>query len=437
MVKVYHNKLKVNIILWYNMKPAHQLKCFLVIVFLLSASGIHAAAGQTSDIQDIIKQWTAIERRFLTDPSAATDSSAAAALLDDVDVFCAMVQDFQQSELFRIYRLVPFMPESNPPLIPVPPREIPEIETVTGLALALRTALYSGDREKALNISMDINDALVLWLERDREAVRFSGDAHYWLFFVFIAFVVFMAASLYFLYRVLAGSLKREAEHVVLSRAFLLAQEEERARISRELHDTIAQDLRYLSLGMEKISRTGDAAERDKLCRDAAGIQSTLIHRLRDICDNLVPPDFRISGLPDALRRLCLDFGKRTGIDCRAEISKDVNLDFLKEEKQLQIFRIVQEALNNVEKHAEAAEAIVVLRQDEDLFIGISDDGKGFVLPPESQNRCLGIRGMKRRAALLGGSLEIKSECGEGTLVRLQLPVKEEHDGNPAAGTSD
>jgi len=245
------------------MKPAQKLKSFLFIVFLFSLSGAHTVSGQTpgqtQGIQDIIRQWTAIERSFLTDESGAV-------LIDQLDVFCVMVREFQQSELFRIYRLIPFLPDSNPPLVPVPPREIPEIQTVTDLALAFRSTLSAGDRESALNISMDINDALVLWLERDREAVRFSGFAHNWLFFVFIAFVVFVAASFYFLYRVLAGSLKREAEHVVLSRAFLLAQEEERGRISRELHDTIAQDLRYLSLGMEKIGRTENAAEREKLC---------------------------------------------------------------------------------------------------------------------------------------------------------------------------
>jgi signal transduction histidine kinase len=98
----------------------------------------------------------------------------------------------------------------------------------------------------------------------------------------------------------------------------------------------------------------------------------------------------------------------------------------------LQVFRIVQEALNNVEKHAEAAEAIVVLRYDSygNLFAGVSDDGKGFEIPlenvhwqPANTTTHLGIRGMKERAAFLGGNLEIKTERGEGTFVRLQVPA--------------
>ncbi|MDR0503536.1 MAG: hypothetical protein LBH16_09495 [Treponema sp.] len=89
--------------------------------------------------------------------------------------------------------------------------------------------------------------------------------------------------------------------------------------------------------------------------------------------------------------------------------------------------RIVQEALTNVEKHAAASEAIVMLRCDVngDISIGISDDGRGFAPVDRNKDNVsslhLGIRGMKERAALLGGSLDIKSEPGEGTFVRFQM----------------
>ena len=410
------------------MKPERRL-IVLIIAFLFS---VHNTYAQTPDAQDIVTQWTAIERRFMETSFGETET---AALLDAVDAFYDSVREFQQSELFRIYRLVPFSQSPRPVFGPA-------IQTAADLALVFRDALGEGDREKALSVSLDISDALVLWLEQDREAGRFSADAHLWLFFVFIGFVVFMSGSFYYLQRALARSLRQEAEHSVFSRAFLLAQEAERARISRELHDTVAQDLRYLALGMEKISRTDDLGEREKLCREASGLQSDLIRRVRDICDNLVPPDFRIAGLKDAVRRLCLDFGKRTGIECRAEIKDNVQLDFLNEEKQLQIFRIVQEALTNVEKHAQAKEAIVVLHTSGELFVGISDDGKGFT-PPVEEDRVdtrtvgMGIRGMKKRAELLGGSFAIKSEAGEGTLVCLRLPTKEEHNGNTVTGNAD
>ena len=261
------------------------------------------------------------------------------------------------------------------------------------------------------------------------EAQHFAAGAYFFLLLVLVFFIILSAVLIYLLNKELKRSLRREEEGSVFSRTVLLAQEDERARLSRELHDTIAQDLRYLSLEMNKIGKTENNAEREKLCEDASSLQSDLIRKVRDICDFLVPPDFRFQGLPDSLRRLCMDFGKHTGIDCRIDITENEKLGILDEEKQLQIFRIVQEALTNVEKHAAASEAIVILRCDPNgnISIGISDDGKGF--NPQENNAArnatylsgLGIRGMKERAALLGGSLEIKSEPGEGTIVRFQL----------------
>ena len=147
------------------------------------------------------------------------------------------------------------------------------------------------------------------------EAGHYAAGAYFTLIFVLVFFILLSAVLIYFLSKELKRSLRREKEGSVFSRAVLLAQEDERARLSRELHDTIAQDLRYLSLEMNKIGKTENSNEREKLCDDAASLQSDLICKVRDICDYLVPPDFRFLGLPDALRRLCLDFGKRTGID--------------------------------------------------------------------------------------------------------------------------
>jgi len=275
------------------------------------------------------------------------------------------------------------------------------------------------------NILLSLSKKNLSAYNRGMEAGQYAAGAYFTLIFVLVFFIALTFILIYYLSRELNRSIQRVKESSNFSRAILLAQEDERARLSRDLHDTIAQDLRYLSLEMSKIGKTKDDAERENLCADAASLQSDLIRKLRDICDYLVPPDFRFQGLPDALRRLCLDFGKRTGIDCRIDITGEIPRNFLNEEKHLQIFRIVQEALNNVEKHACAAEAIVILRCDPEsgISVGISDDGKGFKVNIEN-NLSMGIRGMNERAAFLGGSLEIKSEPEEGTLVCLQIPVK-------------
>ena len=405
-------------------KPLQLTKFFFVAVYF--ALVIHSASGQMLSarplvsVQDIVKRWTVLEGSLaelrLRD---AVDPADLSALLDAAAAFYSTARAFRDSETYRIYRLIPLNETGEPP-------------DIAGLAETFCEALKSGDLEKTRLLSTEINSALIKVLTWDGEVARFSGGSYFRLLMVFLVFIVLIAAAVWFLYRALTRSLRREAEGSAFSQAVLLAQEEERARLSRELHDTIAQDLRYLSLGMEKIGRTEDALEREKLCGEAAASQSGLIRRVRDICDYLVPPDFRFQGLPDALRQLCFDFGKRTGIDCRIDIKENVSLDFLNGEKQLQAYRIVQEALINIEKHAEATEAIVIMRSDpQGLYIGVSDDGKGFEPLPgnalyQRQDRTaphLGIRGMNERAAILGGSLTIKSESGEGTLVCLELPV--------------
>jgi signal transduction histidine kinase len=425
--------------MYVTVKLSCRSKRFLITGLFLFACGTYAFAGQNPAVQDIIKQWSDIEIKFLS-----SQGGSANAILPSIDDFYNTVEKFQQSEMFRMYRFVPASRDQKASFGPAPPKEIREVNSAAELALIFRDAVARGDREKAMTVIPDIQDALMLWLSRDNEVDQFSRDAQFWLFMMLIGFVVLMAFITYFFRNALARSALKEAESFSFSNSFMLAQEEERKRISRELHDTIAQDLRYLSLGMNTISSTENAEKREKLCNEAAALQTQLIHRVRDICDNLIPPDFRFSGLPDILKKLCYDFGSRTGIDCHATITEAFPLDALSREKQLQIFRIVQEALTNVEKHAEASEAIVILRQgsEGELYIGISDDGKGFdyaehsAVNKHSGGTHLGLRGMERRAALLGGTFTINSERGEGTLVCLQVPAKEETDGNVASGTA-
>jgi len=259
---------------------------------------------------------------------------------------------------------------------------------------------------------------------------HFAVGAYSALLFALVFFVALSALLIFILNRELRLSLRREEKGAIYSRAVLLAQDEERARISRELHDTIIQDMRYLMLETEKTSG------------ETAPMFASLIQKTRDMCYDLIPPDFRFSELPDALRQLCLDFGEKTGIDCRAAIDGDIRLEFLAMEKRLQVFRIVQEALANIEKHAGAKEAIVTMRHGQDgvVYVGISDNGKGFNSPLDGRGQIktgidksrIGIVSMKERAAILGGRLKIKSEIGEGTLVCLEIHAKGARNGSAA-----
>ncbi|WP_461255428.1 sensor histidine kinase [Treponema sp. R80B11-R83G3] len=356
---------------------------------------------------DIMRQWTDIERLFLA-------GGQTQPMLNALDSFLDTMEAFGHSETYRILRLLPADNASAYSL-----------ENITGMVCSFRESAVMEDREKAAFLFGKINETLAQWLALDTEIERFPGVAYFRLSLVFVLFITLAAAAALIMRKTLARSLDREAENSAFSQAILIAQEEERGRISRELHDTVAQDLRYLSLRMDKIGRTREDDEREKLCAETAEAQSGLISRLHEICSTLVPPDFRILGLADAVRQLCFNFKKRAGIDCRAEITEGVNFDFLNQEKQLQIYRIVQESLINIEKHAHASEAVVVIRSNpQKMYIGIQDDGKGFDAQGDNSQGRLGISGMKKRAAILGGSLTINSIPNEGALVCLEFPVK-------------
>jgi len=241
---------------------------------------------------------------------------------------------------------------------------------------------------------------------------HFATGAYFILLLALVFFIALSTILIYFLSKALKRTLSREKEISVYSHDILLAQEDERDRLRRELHDTVIQDLRYLKLEINRIGKIQDAGEREKRCVEAGAVHSGVIRRLRDICDNLAPPDFQFQGLCETLGNLCFNFGKRTGIDCRIDITENINSSFPKEDKALQVFRIVQEALSNIEKHSEATEAIVIVNRDSDgtIYLGVSDDGKGFSFASNSRyNDSMGIRNMNERAAFLGGKLEINN----------------------------
>jgi len=409
----------------------HSLCFFLLLTIFIFLSS--CGQDRRPSVLDIMQQWSAIEQNLFTGGGQGSIPHSMQGdtppILEQVDTFLDSIQAFHQSEMYRIYHLIAPASEINTQFLSdsISLEDI-SLENITGMVQNFRNSVIAGDKEKAAVLSAQINGALVQWLTLDEKVARYYDAAYIRLILTFVFVIALTSTAVFIISKALARSLDREAENTAFTQAILLAKEEEGERISRELHDTIAQDLRYLSLGMDKISRTRDDSEREKLCLQTSEAQSALIRRIRDICNALVPPDFRLQGLCDALRRLCHDFGKRTGINCHAEITEDINPNSLNPEKQLQIFRIIQEALTNIEKHAGAGEAIVTMctENGKGLYIGISDDGKGFDPPdektPYSNLTTLGIRGMRKRAALLDGNLEINSIPGEGTLVRLELP---------------
>jgi two-component system, NarL family, sensor histidine kinase UhpB len=198
----------------------------------------------------------------------------------------------------------------------------------------------------------------------------------------------------------------------------LSAQEAERLRIARELHDEIGQTLTAIAIEAE---RNADVAtgDRESWAR-AARLAQHSVEDLRRIARRLRPEALDDLGLINAFIALCNRISEAGGIEVARRLPDSVPPH--RPEVDLVLYRVAQEALTNVIRHAGASRAEVTLAVDGDrMHLEVRDDGAGMRLPaPASSN---GIIGMRERALLVGGTLDIESEPGRGTTVRLEVPI--------------
>jgi two-component system sensor histidine kinase UhpB len=217
------------------------------------------------------------------------------------------------------------------------------------------------------------------------------------------------------------GMLDRlEGERRESARRALAAQEGERRRIARELHDEIGQVLTGLVLRSETLSRRAPAELRGDLeeLREAA---RTGAQDVRMIAQRLRPEALDELGLQSALLALCTAVSDRTGIQIIRNLERDLPLTA---EQELVIYRVAQESITNVVRHAGAKRIEVTLRGDDGgVELVVRDDGVG--LPPNVERESNGLRGMRERALLVGANITIGPAREGGTKVRLHLPSKE------------
>ena len=228
--------------------------------------------------------------------------------------------------------------------------------------------------------------------------------------------------------RYLEGEAARRYQEVVqarlqlqeLSAQLVSAQEEERRRLSRELHDEVGQSLSAVLVELGNLTSAlpqdavllGRADRVRQLAEDSVGVVRNMSLLLRpSMLDDL--------GLVPALQWHAREVARRHGVKVR--VAADAVEDELPDEHRTCAYRVVQEALQNVVRHAQATSARVTLRLDADkLAVMVQDDGKGF---DAKREKGVGLLGMEERVKRLGGSLRIDSEPGTGTLVTALLPL--------------
>jgi signal transduction histidine kinase len=330
-------------------------------------------------------------------------------------------------------------------------QEVMEFRLTTGRVLQARTDNQSADarqllnkevvprREAAIRVSEEVqalNRSAFVQHQTDIGALHRRAERQTWQqlgLALLVSIGIGLIASLYAgrletrLRRQMATNERNARDVQRLSTRLIIAQEQERRTIARELHDEVGQVLTAVKVELSVAQRTLETAGwPSRLLNDAQTIADSALHSVRDLSQLLHPALLDDLGLAAAVEWQASAFSKRHGI--KVDVRHDGMAKRLAPAVELAAYRIVQEALTNVAKHAAATACRVALRRTEqDLEISVQDDGIGFD-PTDLERgdgRGLGLVGMHERAAQFAGRVALQTARGEGTEVKVRLPLRE------------
>ncbi|HKH94026.1 MAG TPA: PAS domain S-box protein [Gemmatimonadaceae bacterium] len=234
--------------------------------------------------------------------------------------------------------------------------------------------------------------------------------------------------------RATAALVESAADLNALRRQLSLAEEEERRRLARELHDEVGQHLTALGLGLQALSDVAPpGSDADRRATQLRGLAETLGRELHGIAVRLRPRALDDFGLEEALRSYAVEWSRQSAIVLDLHVHG--KSERLPSEVESATYRIVQEALTNVARHSGASRAGVVLeRRDGYIHVIVEDDGRGFDPNGVAATRgegapALGLLGIRERATLVGGTMQIESKPGKGTALFVHVPIEPRRNG--------
>ncbi len=247
------------------------------------------------------------------------------------------------------------------------------------------------------------------WLPTERELMRAIGDR--------TALAIQRA-------RMTDALREREQRIAELSGHLLRVQEEERKRISRELHDETGQALMVIKLYLGMMESTAIARNVRSKIRETVEVVDRTIEGIRRIIGKLSPLVLQELGLVAAIRKEAKDMAKTSGVKTRVLIAEDVGR--LAPGIEQAIYRVVQEALHNVAKHAHATSVVVqITREERMIHLVVEDDGVGIQPRSGAGDQSFGLAGIKERIAMLSGVSRVISAKGKGTRIEIDVPAGE------------
>ncbi|WP_028101219.1 CHASE3 domain-containing protein [Pseudoduganella violaceinigra] len=296
-------------------------------------------------------------------------------------------------------------------------------------AMAARAASFYQEYQKAVVMGAGINAVAIVVLIMFYQLVRRS--------FVHRAAV---EHALQLSNESLESMVQQRTEQLsVLSRHLISISEEEKMRLSRELHDEMGANLTSISMDIAAVTHQLQKTNPELAAqlRRARGTLMDTVELKRRIIEDLRPSLLDNLGLCAAIDSYCEDFTRMTDIPCETEIASEIDAVAKAGDRGLSIalFRIVQESLTNIRKYAKASQVSVSLKlqRDDMLVLRIIDDGVGIAAPTLAKPMSHGLLGMRERALLLGGVLNIRRGRGErGTCIEVYIPLKGGQGGRKA-----
>ena len=265
-----------------------------------------------------------------------------------------------------------------------------------------------------------------------------SNHEYIYLSQLLLVFCVIISVFLFIIYKNYEKKRNEAKQMGIYSRFMIDGIETERSRISKEIHDTVLQDIKALSFKYELID-SADVQNNESLKDELISQTNSCISQLRAICNNLTPIELSgnnkdINGFILAIHNLIDQFTAKSGIECILKMQDKLDISSLSMKQTINIFRIIQEALNNIEKHAKASivSIIITIIQNNNqkmLKVYITDNGVGFNSEKLLKETALqyghfGISNMRNRAKDINARFSISSEINSGTEIKLEVPVK-------------
>lgn len=367
------------------------------------------SCSKENQIEELFEKWILVDEAVSQEMDTNEQEATSTAYLQNIQ-FEQLINDYENFRKTEIYQNL-------------------LISENYGEALQnLDAAIQNGDINQ-------IRTAVFRLEQLDKLLTQKSNQEYALLAGVMLMFSVVISILLYIIFKNYEKKRNEAKQLGIFSDFMIKGMESERTRISKDIHDTVLQDLKALSLKAELIQT--DEKQRKELILQT----NDSIKKLRAICSNLTPIEFKnqkknANGFIIALQNLTDQFTERTKTACILKIQDELDISCLSLEQTINVFRIIQEALNNTEKHSGATNVSVIITNSSDegkagkksLKIFITDNGKGFDTNLIKDNHYphghFGLYNMKERAKDIGATMEIISEEGEGTEIKLEVPLK-------------